>query len=225
MMSAGLALSGFAFAFACSSCDRREPPTPDISPSVSLPEGLPPTVTTPVRVSPPPLPLPSVAATAGAPPAAPSDATFLSQTREVPKISGSEFQERVHALWDAIVSDDPQRAMPFFFPENAYQKVKDVPNPSADWSRRLVAAYVHDIHSLHLRLASPPDGAQLLGLEVPEDRSRWVEPGEEYNKVGYFRVFGSKLRYQEGGSTRTFDVKSLISWRGEWYVVHLSAIK
>jgi hypothetical protein len=61
---------------------------------------------------------------------------------------------------------------------------------------------------------------------VPESRTRWVDPGEEYNKIGYFRVFGSKLRYEDGpGSPKSFDVKSLISWRGEWYVVHLSAIK
>ena len=63
------------------------------------------------------------------------------------------------------------------------------------------------------------------GLEVPEARGRWVDPGEEYNKIGYYRVFGSRLRYELDGDAHAFDVKSLISWRGEWYVVHLSAIK
>ena len=50
-------------------------------------------------------------------------------------------------------------------------------------------------------------------------------PGEEYNKIGYYRVFGSQIRYEAKGEARSFEVKSLISWRGEWFVVHLSAIR
>ena len=49
-----------------------------------------------------------------------------------------------------------------------------------------------------------------------------VEPGEEGNKLGYFRVYGSHLRFSVDGTERTIDVTSLISWRGEWYVVHLA---
>jgi hypothetical protein len=52
-----------------------------------------------------------------------------------------------------------------------------------------------------------------------------VLPGEEYNKIGYYRVFGSRLRYEVDGAAHAIDVKSLISWRGEWFVVHLSAVK
>jgi hypothetical protein len=117
--------------------------------------------------------------------------------------------------------------MTFFFPLGAYEQVKDVASPSADWKHRLVAAYAHDIHALHGRLdaADGATPARLLGLDVPEARARWVEPGEEYNKIGYFRVFGSKLRYEVDGAPRVFEIKSLISWRGEWYVVHLNAVQ
>jgi hypothetical protein len=114
--------------------------------------------------------------------------------------------------------------MPFFFPLGAYAQVKDVADPAADWNRRLAAAYRRDIHALHARLAETSP-AKLLGLSVPEERARWIEPGEEYNKIGYFRVFGSKLRFDVDGRESSFDVKSLISWRGEWFIVHLSAIK
>ena len=123
-----------------------------------------------------------------------------------------------------LSSDDPDQAMPFFFPLGAYRQVKDVTDPAADWKHRLVAAYRRDIHALHARLGADPSGAKLLGLDVPEARARWVEPGEEWNKLGYYRVFGTKLRYSAGGEEHAFDVKSLISWRGEWFVVHLSAI-
>jgi hypothetical protein len=207
-------------------CGRREPPAPAGSPSIALAE------VDAAPAFPPALAAPSstfASASASEPgPDASADPSLMPQTRDRPLASGAAFSSRVTALWDAIVVDDPDRALAFFFPLGAYRQVKDVANPAADWSRRLIAAYTHDIHALHAQVvsASHGDGAaiQFLGLEVPEERARWVEPGEEYNKIGYFRVFGSRLRYQVGGLTQAFDVKSLISWRGEWYVVHLSAI-
>jgi len=114
--------------------------------------------------------------------------------------------------------------MPMFFPLPAYRQVKDVADPASDWKRRLVAAYARDIHALHARLGDGAASATLRGLDVPDARARWVEPGEEYNRLGYYRVFGSRLRYEVDGASRAFDVKSLISWRGEWYVVHFGAI-
>jgi hypothetical protein len=78
---------------------------------------------------------------------------------------------------------------------------------------------------VHRVIANGGGQARLVALDVPDGRARWVEPGEEYNKIGYFRVFGSKLRYELDGAPHTLDVKSLISWRGEWYVVHLSSIR
>jgi hypothetical protein len=78
---------------------------------------------------------------------------------------------------------------------------------------------------LHAHLGQGAPRARLVGLDVPHGSARWVEPGEEWNKLGYFRVFGSKLRFEVDGTADSFDVKSLIAWRGEWYVVHLSAIR
>jgi hypothetical protein len=132
----------------------------------------------------------------------------------------------VSALWEAIIEDAPDRAASSFFPMAAYEQVKDVTNPAADWRHRLFAAYARDIHALHLRLGDDCARARLLGIEIPEGRTRWVEPAEEFNKIGYYRVFGSMLRYRvPGAAEKTFEVKSLISWRGEWYIVHLSAMK
>jgi hypothetical protein len=197
-------------------CTRAEPPAPDASPSVAAPE----------------LPAPSssassapVASASTAAPSASVDPSTLPQTRDRPVASGPAFEARVASLWSAIVADDPQQAVPFFFPVSAYQQVKDIPDPASDWKHRLFAAYAHDIHALHARLGSDAPNARFTGIDVPEARGRWVDPGEEYNKLGYYRVFGSRLRYEVDGAARSFDVKSLISWRGEWYVVHLSAIK
>ena len=131
----------------------------------------------------------------------------------------------MRGLWEAIATDDVDRAIPAFFPVTAYAQVKAIPNPESDWKRRLVANLARDIHRLHERLGAHAGDASFAELDVASERARWVEPGDESNKLGYWRVYGSKLRYDVGGSPGAFDVSSLISWRGEWYVVHLSGFK
>ena len=54
--------------------------------------------------------------------------------------------------------------------------------------------------------------------------AHWVPPGVCDNGVGYYEVANSRVVYTEAGVTRSFGIASLISWRGEWYVVHLGAI-
>jgi hypothetical protein len=228
-------LGAFVATFAAG-CTHREPPAPEGSPSVSGPELAVPSVPS-VPSGPGAIArLSSAAAVASAPgssasagstpaPTASVDPASLPQTHDRPAASGQAFDARVAALWSAIVADDPQQGAPFFFPVAAYQQVKDIPDPASDWKHRLFAAYARDIHALHARLGSDATRATFDGIDVPEARGRWVDPGEEYNKIGYYRVFGSRLRYNIDGAPHTFDVKSLISWRGEWFVVHLSAIQ
>jgi hypothetical protein len=115
--------------------------------------------------------------------------------------------------------------MPFFFPLTAYAQVKAIANPSADWHARLVAHYARDIHALHATLGPNASHAVFVAADVPMDRARWVDPGEEYNRIGYFRVYGTKLRGELDGAPIAVDVTSLISWRGEWYCVHLTGVK
>ena len=207
-------------ALALAACTQHEPPTPHGSPSVATAEVPAPVTSTPATT----VSSARTSASAAPPASAATDPSLLPQTHDRPESSGAAFEARATALWDAIVTDDPAPALPAFFPLGAYRQVKDVPDPASDWNHRLVAAYNHDIHALHARLGDAASRAKLVGLDVPQ-RGRWVDPGEEYNKIGYFRVFGSHLRYEVDGNPRAFEVKSLISWRGEWYVVHLSAIQ
>lgn len=149
----------------------------------------------------------------------------LPQTRDRPAARSPALDARAAALWDGIVHDDPDKAMPFFFPVTAYAQVKAIGSPASDWRRRLVGAYARDIHALHERLGGKATSAKLVRLEVPDVRARWIEPGEEYNKLGYWRVYGTRVIYEVAGEERSFDLSSLISWRGEWYVVHLTGFK
>jgi hypothetical protein len=193
-------------------CSRGEPPTysaPGFSESVApIPQGI-------VDAS-----APDVADAAQ-----PEDSGALPQTHDRPKPEGELFEARVAGLWDAIVHDDPDRGLPFFFPLAAYVQVKAISNPTSDFKHRLVANFVRDVHAAHEKLGAHAADAKLIGMSVPMNQARWVEPNEEGNKLGYFRVYGSKLQYSVGNKQLAIDVTSLISWRGEWYVVHLSGFK
>lgn len=153
------------------------------------------------------------------------DPGSLPQTQDKPSTTSPKFQANVAALWNAIVRDDPSLAMPFFFALGAYVQVKAISNPESDWRTRLVAAYEQDIHALHARLGAGANTAQFQSFTVPESSATWVPVGEEYNKGSYWRVYNSLLHYSANGQTSQVPVASMISWRGEWYVVHLSSIR
>jgi hypothetical protein len=149
------------------------------------------------------------------------DPGTLPQTHTLPGVQDARFRAGVQALWQAIVQGKPELARSFFFPRSAYEQVKAISNPDEDYRNRLVAWYDLDIEAAHDHLGAKAPQARLVGMDVPEDAAEWIEPGAEYNKGSYYRVYGSRLNYQVGGHTASIGVFSLISWRGEWYVVHL----
>jgi hypothetical protein len=164
-------------------------------------------------------------APAGEPTPTTVDPGTLPQTDEHPTASGTQFDAGVQGLWRAITSDDPASALPFFFPQSAYVQVKAISDPVGDYHSRLIANFGQDIHTLHAQLGADASRATLTGLTVPGDQAVWVQPGAEYNKGSYWRVYGSTLHYTVDGQDHSFPVSSLISWRGQWYVVHLGEIR
>lgn len=152
------------------------------------------------------------------------DPGTLSQTADVPTTSRPAFNARVQALWQAIVDGTPDEALPFFFPRSAYLQVKAIRDPGGDWQTRLIANFDQDIGALHRALGTSATGATLLGIDVPPNPV-WIRPGVEFNRLSYWRVYGTEVRYQVAGVTHRFPIASMISWRGEWYVVHLSSIR
>jgi len=227
----GIFVIGIVLGLGALGCTRGAPPAPEGVDATVAP--LPGPVTTLSGTTDAgPAAKPETSLDAGsAPPAAAASAVdagdpgSLPQTRDRPEASSPALDERAAALWDAIVHDDADRGMAFFFPVTAYEQVKAIAYPASDWRRRLVAAYKRDIHALHERLGSKAESAKLVRLDVPNERARWVEPNEESNKLGYWRVYGTRIVYEVDGKERALDVTSLISWRGEWYVVHLTGFK
>jgi hypothetical protein len=157
--------------------------------------------------------------------AAGTDPGSLPQTDDRPSASGATFTAGVDALWEAIRQDEPELGYPFFFPKNAYLQVKAISDPAGDYQNRLIANFDQDVHTLHAQLGADAANAKFVGISVPDDQAVFVQPGEESNKGTYWRVYGTTMQYEVDGQTGSFPVTSLISWRGEWYVVHLGAIR
>jgi hypothetical protein len=151
---------------------------------------------------------------------APPSAGSLPQTSALPRTDDTAFGNAVHDIWLAVITGDADDALPAFFPEKAYEQVKAIGNPNADWHDRLWYDFTLDLAAAH-RLV-PPD-ATLVKVIVPAQYAQWVSAGACYNRVGYWNVPGARVVYRAGGVTRSFGIASLISWRGDWYLVHLGA--
>jgi hypothetical protein len=128
------------------------------------------------------------------------------------------------ALWSGVVSGSPQPALPAFFPESAYVTLKDEADPAGDYTDRLLAEYADDLAAAHALLGTGAPDATLVGVDVDQAYGHWIPPGTCYNGVGYFEVPNARVVYTVGGQTRSFGIASMISWRGQWYVVHLGSV-
>ena len=143
------------------------------------------------------------------------------QTGARPPAQSHVFRAEMTDLWAAVASGRPQLGMAAFFPVVAYDQVKAIGDPAADWQNRLVAEYRLDIRAAHRLLDGHGRAAKLIGVIVPESESGWISPGVCDNGIGYWHVAGARLVYRVHGQTRSFGIATLISWRGRWYVVHL----
>jgi hypothetical protein len=152
------------------------------------------------------------------------DPGTLPQTDEKPAGSGAAFDARMKVLADAIIANDPAIGIPSFFPVTAYQQTKKNTDPAADWRNRLIANFKVDVAEAHRKLGPNVSTAKLVSVRVP-DTAKWVKPGEEYNVSPYWRVLKSQMEFTVDGRTVSIPIESMISWRGQWFVVHLGTIR
>ena len=150
---------------------------------------------------------------------------LLPQTEAEPSVDSAWFLAGTAALFRAIQNDDPATAEAFFFPLKAYEKVKDVADPARDYKTRLITHFRRDIHDYHKKLGARASEARFVGVELNKNTKRWMKPHTEGNKLGYFRVTHSTMRYAIGDAEKKLEVTSFISWRGEWYLVHLNGFE
>lgn len=157
---------------------------------------------------------------ASVPDAAPKP--FVADNKVLPPLESDELTQKAKKLLDAIIHDDPALGESFWFPKEPFIPLKDVKGPDKYWNN-LHATYARDIHALHRKRKSW-EGATFVSFKMGST-PKWVPPGDEANKIGYYRSFRGKLTYRIDEKNITFDVHTIISWQGEWFITHLSKFK
>lgn len=152
------------------------------------------------------------------------DPGTMPQTDEKPSGTGPAFEARMATLADAIIHNTPDTAISTFFPVSAYKQTKKNTDPAADWKNRLIANFRVDVADANKKLGPNAKNAVFTGATVPST-AVWVKPGEEYNVGPYWRVFKTQLGFTVDGRNVQIPIESMISWRGQWYVVHLGTIR
>jgi hypothetical protein len=132
----------------------------------------------------------------------------------------SSAERRAQQLFDAIVRDDPALAEAVFFPRAAFLLVKDMRDPGRYFDQ-LHARFAADIHALHKQLPGIAQ-ARFERFELVK-RGGYVKVHEEGNRLPYWASRHSVLHYTSEGKAHQFEVRVLITWQAEWYVIHLSA--
>ncbi len=127
-------------------------------------------------------------------------------------------------LWEGIIHDSPEEALPAFFPKAAYVRLKAIYGAGSDWESRLVGDYRLDIAAAHSLLAGDGGQARLVAVRAVSSYGHWIEPGVCDNAIGYYEMPNARVVYRQGARIHSFGIASMISWRGVWYVVHLGAI-
>ena len=131
----------------------------------------------------------------------------------------SSAERRARQLFQAILRDDPQLAEGVFFPRSAFLLVKDLRDPGAYFDQ-LHARFAADNHALHKRLPGL-EHAQFERFELAR-RGGFVAVREEGNRLPYWASRHSLLHYTSQATHHHFEVRVLITWDDEWYVIHLN---
>lgn len=208
-------------ALACTSCSKGEPPGAQplaslAAPTLSATPG-------PVRPAAPSASTPAPASASAHPSASGSPPQAIDwKNKAKPELQSAELEQHARALLEAVIKDDPELGKDFFFPREPFTPLKDVTNPDKYWVQ-LYAIYKRDVRELH-RKRRDWTGARFESFELGTPPS-WVKPGDEYNKIGYYRTFRGRLRYAVGDRKAHFDVATIISWNGQWFITHLMPIK
>ncbi len=147
---------------------------------------------------------------------------FVADNKVLPPLESENLTQRAKKLFEAIVHDDPALGESFWFPKEPFIPLKDVKGPDKYWNN-LHATYGRDIHALHRKRKSW-EGATFVGFKMGST-PKWVPPGDEANKIGYYRSFRGKLTYRIDEKNTTLEVHTIISWQGEWFITHLSKFK
>ena len=119
------------------------------------------------------------------------------------------------------MADDPSLAVGTVFPLQAFEVLKDLPEPGT-YQRRMVRWYEEDVHAERARLGRFD--------ELTYDRFQfgyctWQEEQTEGNVLPYWSCRHNKLYARAGTQPVTVEIHALINWGANWYIAHLGPVR
>ncbi|MBN2529990.1 MAG: tetratricopeptide repeat protein [Deltaproteobacteria bacterium] len=123
-------------------------------------------------------------------------------------------------LLTAFTTNTVDDAMPFFFPAEAFNVVKDSPNPGR-YHNKLLEWYKEDFQQERARFKDM--GWKVDDIELGS--CNWKAPGTEANKVAYWSCTRNIVSASNGDKKRRFEIQVLINWGKDWYITHLGPIR
>ncbi|MBK8258926.1 MAG: hypothetical protein IPK82_40485 [Polyangiaceae bacterium] len=193
-----------------------------------------PTADTSASAAPPPPPTASAPASATAEPtasasapapsasAAPKPPDYDPANKAKPPIDSEELQARARGLFDAVVQNNAALGEDMWFPKEPFLILKDIKDPGKYWDQ-LHRAFVKDVEKLHKKRKNW-EGTEFVKFE-PGAPPKWVKPGDEGNKIGYYRTVKGNLVYKAEGKVHKLEVRVMISWQNRWFITHLGKFK
>jgi hypothetical protein len=149
-------------------------------------------------------------------------ASALRPNRIEPAYGDAALTARFNPLFATIVQNKKYSLQPLFFPEAVYVNMKKgiLPKPAQDYNFRLLAFFSLDISAYYHHLGSSPATASLVNVHAAAHSAQWIPAGTCENNFGYWHLANVRLVYNVG-AIKSVAIASLISWRGQWYVIHL----
>ncbi len=144
-------------------------------------------------------------------------------TEPPPRPGAGGAQERARLLFEAIKAGDHTLGLGFFMPREVFRQIKGVADPDRFYDRML-AMFERDVAELHEALGEDAERATFVRLELSRRRG-WVGVRQESNRLPYWAQRHNTLVYRVGDEERTFEVRTLNAWDGEWYLTHLSEFR
>ena len=137
-----------------------------------------------------------------------------------PDSSLAALTKRLTPLWSAVSTGHLAVANGLFYPETAYValKVGRISQPQTDWLHRLWAYYELDLSAYQHFVGA---GSSFKLLRVAPGAVSYIARGVCENNSGYWHLANLRLVFSGKNGLRSFAVASLISWNGEWFIVHL----
>ncbi len=132
----------------------------------------------------------------------------------------ASFESKAATLVQAIEKNDPELALPLFFPKEAFLELKGIAKPE-EYYQQLVGWFKDDIAREHERLVVQ-DPLKLVS--VKPGPCSWKKKNSEANNIPYWSCSKTKLTLQVGSKTETLEVKTRINWGKDWYITHLGPI-